>query len=45
MDNEYFKSDLTKILVLTLVFVALFVILAIWDNKSGVLEEVAGYWL
>lgn len=44
MDNKYLKSGLIKVFFLTLVFLALLVILSIWDQNTGVLEEVAEYW-
>ena len=39
--DKYFKRDLVKLLILTLVVIVFLTALTIWDNKTGILEQLA----
>jgi len=45
MEGKFLKSDLIRILALTLIFLAIVIFLSIWDSKTGILEQIASRWL
>jgi len=41
MKNDFFKKDLVKVLSLMAIFILSLLLLRYWDQKSGILEEIA----